>query len=154
MICIALIIAFFVVCLDQLFKLLVINNLKFNNNIVVINQFLKFTYVENKGAAFGILQNQRWLFILTTIVVIIAIIYLILNGKVSNKLLVCSLGLIIGGGVGNLIDRILNGYVVDYISISFFPPIFNFADCAVCIGSIFLIIYILFYDNKTKVKKE
>jgi len=102
------------------------------------------TYIENKGAAFGILPGQQLFFIILTIFLIIYFIFFIKKRENSSKILKISCGLIIGGGIGNLIDRLFRGFVVDYISLSFFSPICNLADYFITLGSILLLINLLF----------
>ena len=145
-----LVISAAIVVLDQIFKYLAINNLKSIENIVVIDNLLYFTYLENRGAAFGIFSNQRWLFIIATVLAIILLVYLVFVKKFQSKIFNISVALIIGGGVGNLIDRISLGYVVDYIQISFFPPVCNFADYCITAGTIILIIWLFFCYDKNK----
>lgn len=145
-----LVISAAIVVLDQIFKYLAINNLKSIENIAVIDNLLYFTYLENRGAAFGIFSNQRWLFIITTVLAIILLVYLVFVKKFQSKIFNISVALIIGGGVGNLIDRIFLGYVVDYIQISFFPPVCNFADYCITAGTIILIIWLFFCYDKNK----
>ena len=139
-----------VVLIDYILKILVINNLKPIGSITVIPDLFSLTYVENKGAAFGMLSNARWIFIVFTIVVIIFLIVFLFYKKPKSKLINASLVLIIGGGIGNLIDRIFYGYVVDYLSLSFFSPVCNFADYCVTIGAFLLIIYLLFFSDYLK----
>jgi signal peptidase II len=142
-----------VVLIDYILKILVINNLKPIGSITVIPDLFSLTYVENKGAAFGMLSNARWIFIVFTIVVIIFLIVFLFYKKPKSKLINASLVLIIGGGIGNLIDRIFYGYVVDYLSLSFFSPVCNFADYCVTIGAFLLIIYLLFFSDYLKKDK-
>ncbi|MCH5304537.1 MAG: signal peptidase II, partial [Ruminococcus sp.] len=134
-------------------KILVINNLKPISTFVVIPGFFSLVYVENKGAAFGMLSNARWVFIIFTLAVIIFLIAFLFKKKPTSKLLNTALILIIGGGIGNLIDRIFYGYVVDYLSISFFPPVCNFADYCVTVGAVILVIYLLFFSDYLKKDK-
>ncbi|MDR0914052.1 MAG: signal peptidase II, partial [Oscillospiraceae bacterium] len=108
---------------------------------------LSFVYVENEGAALGILKNQRWIFIIVTSILLAIIIWVMATGKIKSRLFYAAALLIVGGGIGNLIDRIYLGYVIDYIQLSFFPPVCNFADYCVTAGTIILVIYILFYSN-------
>lgn len=143
-----------IVLIDYVLKLLVINNLKNISAITIIPGLFSLTYVENKGAAFGILSNARWIFILFTIAVIIFLIIFMFRKKPESKLLNVALILIIGGGAGNLIDRIFYGYVVDYLSISFFPPVCNFADYCVTVGAFILVIYLLFFSDYKRKDKE
>lgn len=143
-----------IVLIDYVLKLLVINNLKNISAITIIPGLFSLTYVENKGAAFGILSNARWIFILFTIAVIIFLIIFMFRKRPESKLLNVALILIIGGGAGNLIDRIFYGYVVDYLSISFFPPVCNFADYCVTVGAFILVIYLLFFSDYKRKDKE
>ncbi len=143
-----------VVIIDYIIKILVINNLKPISSLEIIPGLFSLNYVENKGAAFGMLANARWIFIVFTIAVIIFLIIFLFWKKPTSKLLNVAFILIIGGGIGNLIDRIFYGYVVDYLSISFFPPVCNFADYCVTIGAFLLVIYLIFITDYTKKNKE
>lgn len=129
------------VIIDFISKLLVINLLK-DNTLIIIKNFLKFSYVKNYGAAFGILSGSVILLILLTIIFIYYIIKEIKNNS-SNKLSMYSYILILSGALGNLIDRIFRGYVVDFISFRIFGremAVFNIADSFITIGAILLII--------------
>jgi signal peptidase II len=129
------------VIIDFISKLLVINLLK-DNTLIIIKNFLKFTYVKNYGAAFGILSGSVILLVLLTIIFIYYIIKEIKNNS-SNKLSMYSYVLILSGALGNLIDRIFRGYVVDFISFRIFGremAVFNIADSFITIGAILLII--------------
>lgn len=150
---IALLLSAAAVAVDQVIKLLVMQNLKPIGKFTVIHGFLDFFYLENRGAAFGILQNQRWFFIVVIIIISATIIVALFKYQNHEFFSYTASILIVGGGIGNLIDRIFRGYVIDYISVSFFPPIFNFADCCVTVGTVLLIIHILFYveqDNHSE----
>ena len=139
---------------DQLIKILVINNLKPVKSVTVIENLLNFTYVENKGMAFGMLANQRWVFIALTSAVIVALAVAVFKLKKQGTMFYISAALLIGGGIGNMIDRLLYGYVVDYISLSFFPPVCNFVDYCVTAGVIMLLIYLFFFTDFLKSDKE
>ena len=118
-------------------------------SIDIIPDVLSLYYHQNYGAAFGILQQQRVLLVTVTGIVLAGLVVAILLRKVKGHLLLSSLTLIIAGGVGNLIDRVMLGYVVDYIyfePINF--PIFNFADCCVVVGTGLLAIYLLFIEGR------
>lgn len=132
---------------DYIIKIIVINNLKPISSLVVIPGLFSLTYVENRGAAFGMLSDARWVFILFTIVVIVLMVYFLFAKRIESKLFNISAILIIGGGIGNLIDRIFYGYVVDYLSISFFPPVCNFADYCITIGAGLMVIYLMFFSD-------
>jgi len=121
---------------------------------VVIPHLLSFSYVENKGAAWGILSNHRWVFMLLSVVLIIALILILKFSGVKHKLFLISIALILGGGIGNMIDRVLLGYVVDFIKVTFIDfPVFNIADCAVVIGTVLLAVYLFFFDKEFLNKK-
>lgn len=135
---------------DQLLKAAVVAYLQPVGTITVIPGLLEWKYTENRGAAFGILADQRWIFMLLTICVVAAAVFFLLFKRCQSKLLIIALILLISGGVGNLIDRIVLGYVIDYIFVTFFPFIFNFADCCVCIGAVLFILYILFFEEKNR----
>ncbi len=145
-----IIISVAVIILDQIFKLLAIGMLKPIEKITVIDGLLDFSYVENRGMAFGLLSNQRWIFITLTSAVIIALLIAIFRLKPQHMTFYVAAALLIGGGVGNMIDRILYGFVVDYIKLSFFPPVCNFADYCVTAGVIVFLIYLFFYTDFLK----
>ena len=139
------------VAIDQITKLLTLVYIKPVSSVEIIKNILSFTYVENRGAAFGILQNARWVFIIFTLAIIAALIVYTVKAKPSSRLYHISTSLIIAGGIGNLIDRIFRGYVVDMIEATFIDyPVFNFADCCVVVGAILFCIYVLKYDLKTE----
>lgn len=136
--------------IDQLVKAAVVAYLQPVGTITVIPGLLEWKYVENRGAAFGILAEHRWIFIVLTVCVVAVAIFFLLFKRCKSKFLIIALVLLIAGGIGNLIDRVVLGYVIDYIYVTFFPFIFNFADCCVCIGAVFFIVYILFVEGKDK----
>lgn len=137
-----------VVIIDQLSKYYMVQFLSSGIVYPIIGNILELTFVKNKGAAFGILQNQTVLFVIITIMVSIALIYLLITvpGQFIIKL---SLSMILGGAIGNLIDRIRLGYVVDFIHITHWP-VFNIADMCIVFGSVILAIYV-FFNEKSKV---
>lgn len=143
-----------IVGLDQLIKYLVYTFLKPVGTVEVIPGLFSLKYVENKGAAFGMMANMRWVFIIFTIVVIGILLFMIFKKKINSKLFTASAILLIGGGIGNLIDRIFLGYVIDYLSISFFPPVCNFADYCITIGTVLLLVYLLFFSDYFKSNKK
>lgn len=157
---ISFIAAVLIVVIDQLLKLLVVNTIKTGDSVEILGGLVNFQYVENRGMAFGMLKDCRWVFIIFTVIVVVGVIVYMIKTKPQSKFLLTSLALILGGGVGNLIDRIFLGYVVDYIQLSFFSPVCNFADYCITIGTVLLIIYILFFstinekDNSKKIKVE
>ncbi len=117
--------------------------------IELIKNVLYLNYTENRGAAFGILQNQRWIFIAVTVIVIFVIIAYVLIKKPENRLLLLSLAMISGGGIGNLIDRISLSYVIDFIDFRIINfPVFNVADIFVTLGAALMFVYIIFFEGK------
>ncbi len=140
----AIIIGILLVAADQLTKLYALNVIKPQGYIEVIKNFYYFTYVENRGAAFGMLQNRQWIFIIITAAVFIGFGYILFKYKIEGKLFLASVVLIFSGGTGNLIDRIFRGYVIDFLQFSFFPPVCNLADYFITVGAVLLVISVLF----------
>ena len=151
---IVLIAAALLAAADQLFKIIVMNTLKPDKSVDILGGLINFQYLENRGMAVGMLQNFRWIFIAFTLAIIAGTIVYMIKVKPKNKLLLTSLSLIIGGAVGNLIDRIFLGYVVDFIQLSFFSPVCNFADYCVTIGTVLLLIYIIFVTEREEKKQS
>jgi len=145
-----LILAAIVLIIDQLSKTWAYNTLSQVDHIQAIPNLLDFVYVENTGAAFGIFPNQQWFFITLAVLVLIFSIYFLYKKKIRNKLFSVSMALIIGGTAGNLTDRIFRGFVVDFLRLSFFSPVCNFADYCLTIGAVLLIVYMLFFSSKTE----
>jgi signal peptidase II len=145
-----------VALVDQLVKLLVVSTLKTSGSIVVIQDFLNLTYVENDGAAWGIFSGNRWFLIIISIIAIYAVIkYFLLDVNVT-KIEFTGYSLLLGGIIGNLIDRIFNGYIVDFIEFIFGNyhfPVFNIADMAIVIGVVMVIIYLMINAIKQRRKK-
>ncbi|RKY31442.1 MAG: signal peptidase II [Candidatus Omnitrophota bacterium] len=132
------IIIFIVLFLDQLTKLIATNNLILNKSFPVIKGIFHFTLVYNRGAAFGLLKGQIPLFVFTSIFAIILVLLAIRDYKEKKiSLQVFALSLILAGGLGNLIDRIFLGYVVDFLDFRIWP-VFNIADSAITIGAVLL----------------
>ena len=142
--------------IDQLTKWLAVVNFSESPDMVFIPGLVEFTYHENPGAAWGMLQNHRWVFMLTSTVAIIGIlIYLAKNRKNLHTMSVIAFTLIVAGGVGNMIDRVLIGYVVDFINFLFIDfPVFNFADMCVTVGAAVMIAWLLFVDLPSSVREE
>lgn len=130
---------------DQLVKYLVAANFELFYTTPIIKGLLEFCYLRNDGAAMGMLSGNRVFLIALPAVMIIAILFFEFSGKIKFPFLMWALSLVVGGGIGNLIDRIRFGYVVDFIRfpVSFFNYSFNIADCAVTIGAAMMIIYLI-----------
>ncbi|KEI80815.1 signal peptidase II [Clostridium botulinum] len=133
--------------LDRISKIWALNTLASGKDIVVIKNLFTFSYLENRGAAFGIFENRLIFLSLITAIVILGVVYFIVKYKPTSKLLKISLSLIISGAIGNLIDRIYYKFVVDFIMLHYkdvyYFPTFNVADMLVVIGTVLLAIYIL-----------
>ena len=157
MVIVTLICAALIVAADQITKLLVVNYIKPVGSVTVIPGILDFSYVENTGMAFGWLENGRWLFIVFTTLVLLAMLVYIIYKRPASKLLNLTVGFVLGGGIGNLIDRVLNGFVVDFLALSFFPPVCNVADYFVTAGTVMFFVYLIFFSDwlkSDKVKKD
>ena len=146
------------VVLDQVSKLLVVANMELYQSIDVIPGIFRFTYIHNYGAAFGSMADSRWIFMILSTVAIVAILVFIFWKKPQSKLLLSSLALISGGGIGNMIDRVCLGYVVDFLDFCAFPKlwmwIFNVADACVCVGAGMLALWMILDTIKEEKAKK
>ncbi len=141
---------------DQLTKWWAVIALKGNDGISIINNVFRLMYLENHGAAFGIMQNKRWLLLIITIVILAALSFLLIKIPHEKKYLPIQWILIAleAGAVGNMIDRIINGYVIDFFYFELIDfPIFNVADCYVVIAAIAAIVLLLFYYKDEDLEK-
>lgn len=168
------ILAFIIILLDQLTKLFVVGffidpqvqlfsgMLSFEgDSVTLIDKVFSFTYVLNEGAAFGILQNQRLFFLIVTIIVCTAGIIMLLRLPIKHITLKLSSAFILGGAIGNLIDRVVIGVVRDFLDATFVDtitgysfPVFNVADIFVVVGVCLLAVYILFIHDKVYPPKK
>ena len=144
------------VFLDQLSKWLTVINLDLHETFPIIENVLHFTYVRNTGAAFGILKDHRWVFLIVSTVAIIAMTIYLWKSRKGNKVLCVALSFIVGGGVGNMIDRTLLGYVIDFIDFRLINfAVFNIADSFVCVGvGLFALVIILDEIKAAKLSKQ
>ncbi len=140
---------------DQLLKYLAVIHLKGQPAVSLIDGVFELLYVENLGAAFSILENQRLFFIIFTTIVMLFLLVVLLSGRYRRHMLLnISFILVLAGGIGNLIDRIVRGAVVDYLYFKWIDfPIFNFADCCLVIGAILMLIFFFFVYEDTSIKK-
>ncbi len=143
-----LILAVVVVILDQWSKYYVQTQMSLGMSIPVIPEIFHLTYILNPGAAFGILENQRFFFVIIAVAMIAIVIYLYPRLPSKPLLLRLGIGLMAGGAVGNVIDRIKTGYVVDFFDFRIWP-IFNIADIAIVIG-VSCIVYTLIFTEEKK----
>lgn len=144
-----------IVALDQVTKYIVSENIEYGGLIPVIDGFFYLTYHENKGAAWGILQNGRYFFIALTVLFSIVVVYFL--AKYQNRFLKLSLAFILGGAVGNLIDRVVKGSVADFLDFHFGSynfPTFNVADTFITVGTILLAYYMLFIYREPEKRAE
>ncbi len=137
---------------DQLVKKAVVSCFSLGDTFSVVPYVLEFYYLHNDGAAMGSFQGMRWPLIIITALVIIGCIVYLLTGKSISGILRYGLCLIVSGGIGNLIDRITLGYVIDYVRfpVTWFHYSFNLADCAVCIGAGLIVLDLLLDIVKSK----
>lgn len=135
--------------IDQLSKVWALNSLKDIGTIPIIENTFHLTYVENRGAAFGMFQNNQTIFIIVALAATIFGLYYLHKNKDINLIGKTGIILIISGAIGNLIDRVRLGFVVDYFDFRFiWEYVFNVADVFVVVGTILLCIYIVFFDNE------
>jgi signal peptidase II len=139
--------------LDRITKVLITNEFALYESRPVIGSIMSFTYVENTGAAFSILQGQRIFFIIMTVVMLGIIFYLYYKMLEKDFWTTLSVGLIIGGALGNFYDRLLYGSVIDFIDFYFFP-VFNIADSALVVGTALLALIIWKTDDKSEETKN
>lgn len=132
---------------DRITKLLALKSLKGNEGITIIKDFFAFEYLENRGAAFGIMQNKIWLLVIVTTIVVGGILYYLIKHKPKFKLTRIAFSMIIAGALGNFYDRVVYKYVVDFISVHYqdvyYFPTFNVADICVTLGTIAIIYCII-----------
>ncbi len=132
-----------VVALDQLTKWLAVVYLQGEASFPLWQDVLHFTFVKNEGAAFGMLKDSRWVFMIFSSVAIIALLVFLFRFPPKSRWMQISIAMIIGGGIGNMIDRIFLGYVIDFIDFTLIDfAVFNVADSFVTVGS-FLMIFLL-----------
>ena len=146
-----IIVAIVVWLIDIITKISAVKVLMPISSVEVIKNILSFTYVENRGIAFGMFVGQRVFFIIVSVIILAAVVFVVVKTPKQSRSTFLKLGgaLVISGAVGNLTDRIIKGFVVDFIEVQFIDfPVFNIADIAVCIGAAMLIIHFLFFDGK------
>lgn len=151
------ILAIVVIALDQWSKWLIVKKMELGESFPLIENFLYITSHRNRGAAWGILQGQMWFFYIITVVVIIGIVYYMAKYAKGKWLLGVSLGLMLGGAIGNFIDRLFRKEVVDFIDtyiLGYDFPIFNVADSALVVGVGLLMIQMFREEREAKEKSN
>ncbi|MGI6204179.1 MAG: signal peptidase II [Anaerovoracaceae bacterium] len=133
--------------IDRVLKYFVTANIPQGGSQYLLGDLVVITNIRNTGAAFSTFTGRRaWLIAVTLLCIIVGLVYITRHRKNRSNFLLTSLSMVIAGGIGNLADRIMHGYVTDYISVGSFP-VFNFADICVVTGCVFLCIYVLFLDR-------
>lgn len=148
-------ISIIIIAVDQLTKYLTVENIALHERVTVIPGVLSFTYHQNTGAAWSILEGQMLFFYIVTAIVVGVIIYNMQTAAKGDTLFALSLSLILGGAIGNFIDRLFLQYVVDMIRLDFINfPIFNIADMALSVGVGLMIVYLIVDEWKNYQKKK
>lgn len=147
------------VVLDQLTKWLIVAFLNPQKPFVIWEGVFRFSYVENTGAAFGSFSDHRWVFMIISTVAIVGLLVYLWRFTPDSKLACTAIAMIAGGGIGNMIDRVFHGYVIDFIDFYLFPEIwpwvFNVADSFVCVGGALLFLWcVLSIIDESKAKKQ
>ena len=147
--------AVLIVILDQFTKYLTVQNIPLGGVVPVWDGVFHFTHIRNTGMAFSMLEGGRWFFLVMTLAAFVLLAVCLKKKWVTHPVGLWALALIAGGAVGNLIDRVLYGYVVDMIEVEFMRfAVFNVADCAVCVGAALLVIYAFFFDKSEKKEEK
>ena len=139
--------------IDQVSKWIVASQMQVGESIELIPHFLYITSTRNTGAAWSMLEGQMWFFYLVTFIVLVIVVYYMQKYGRYKPLLGIALGLVIGGTLGNFVDRLFRGSVVDFIHVflgNYSYPVFNLADSSLVIGAILIIIFTLFDQKKEK----
>ena len=144
-----------VIGLDQLTKWLTVVNLAEYESFPVWQDVFHFTYVKNTGMAFGMLKDHRWVFMVFSTIAIVALIIYLFRFRPESRWMQVSMAMIIGGGIGNMIDRVFLGYVVDFIDVTLINfAVFNIADSFVCVGAgIMILCLVLDLIKEIKLEK-
>ena len=146
-----IILSLLIVLLDQGTKLLVIQNIAPTDTIPVIPQVFNLVYVKNTGAAFSLLSGKTFFLSLISLAVCVGIVWFLIKNQPKSRLMLIAASLILGGAIGNMIDRMFRGSVVDFFEVLLIEfPVFNVADIAITIGAVLLMIYVLFFDREKK----
>lgn len=152
----AIISALILLFADQFSKYYISTHFYYGQSKPIIEGVVNFTYIHNRGAAFGILQDQQWLFLSLTTIIIVLCVGMLIKKAFNNRLMFWALTLIITGGLGNLIDRVFRGgNVVDFIDLQFIKfAIFNIADCCVVAGAALIVLYFIIDTFKDYTKNR
>lgn len=149
----SIVLAIVAVVVDQVTKWLVATRMALHSEIEIIPGFFSLQYVHNTGAAFGMLRNGRWFFVAVAALAVAGILYYLRQPESRHPLLRVALGLVMGGAVGNMIDRIATGRVVDFLLFywrDYYFPNFNVADICVTVGVGLLFVHLMLVERKSK----
>ena len=145
------ILAVVLIIVDQVTKYLTRAHIELGESLPFVPRLLELTYIKNTGAAWSILEKHTWLLSVISAVIVLVILLMIYKKFFTNRIGMLSATLIVAGGIGNLIDRVVFRYVTDMIKTIFMDfPVFNFADCCITVGVVLLVIYILFFYTEDK----
>ena len=134
-----------VIIIDQATKYWIQSRMAYGESAPVIREVFHITYILNPGAAFGILENKTWFFIAVALILLVGVAYLYPRLPANQPIVKLGAGLLVGGAIGNLIDRVRIGYVIDFFDFRIWP-IFNVADIAICIGVACIAFYFWRHD--------
>ena len=148
-------VAAFILAADQLVKLFITRNFELYECFGSIGRIVDFVHVRNTGAAFSIMSGKVEILSVISIVFCVGVLVYWIKKRPVHPLLCTSLSMLAAGALGNAIDRIFRGYVVDFISLAFVDfPVFNIADMAITVGAVLIIIYVMFFDRENKNKED
>lgn len=140
---------FLIAILDQAAKFFAAGLLSSVETIPLWDGVFHLTYVENTGAGFGVFSEHTWMLTVLTLIVILAVVIYVVAKKPKNPWLISALTFMMGGALGNVIDRIRIGYVIDFFDFTLIDfPVFNLADCFITIGAVVFAIYVIFLSDK------
>lgn len=137
------IIAGTIIIVDQISKLIIRASMNVGESIQILGDFFRITYIRNNGAAFSMLSGERLILVAIPIIVVLGALWYFRKQKEKHWTFYTAWSMIIAGGIGNLIDRIIFGWVTDMFDFSFFPPVFNIADIGVTLGCALFVFYTL-----------
>lgn len=150
-----IIVALAVTVADQISKVFISSNFSATDHVVFIPGLMDIVYVKNTGAAFSILREHTWLLGIISVLFCIGIAVYMLKKKPKDRMLIMCAGLLLGGALGNGIDRIVRGFVVDFFEVTLFKfPVFNVADIAITVGAAMLAVYLIATDKRNSDEKS
>ncbi|MBR5285782.1 MAG: signal peptidase II [Clostridia bacterium] len=147
----AAVIAVLAIIADQVTKYIVVANIEYKGSVPFIPGFMSFFHTRNTGAAFSMFSDQRWVYMVFSFISMGLIIFMLVKEYKRHRLLNIALAMVLGGGIGNMIDRIRLGYVVDFFKTEFMDfAVFNVADCFITVGAVLLGVYVIFFEPRVE----